>query len=256
MIDIKNLSLSRNGREVLKDINLSAQDGEIFGIIGPGGCGKSSLLNAIGGKKGRYEGEVFIDNRPVRSFSRREIAQKICSIPSLPENMEITISEFVLLARSPHKKTFNPFSDNDIQISQECIAGFELSQCAGKLLYNLSRTHLKETLLAFCFARQSDVIVLDDPTDGLDLRGQMLLQKTLFRYVIDGKKTAIVSGNDINFVAQTADKIAIMHDGAVKAIGGHELIDPDIIKQYFGADVFVSKNVYNGRPNVHFFPEG
>lgn len=256
MIELKDVSLSHYSREILKAINLSVQSGEILGIIGPGGSGKSSLLKIISGELKRYEGEVLIDNRPLRSFSHRERAQKICTIPHTPLNMEISVAEFIILARSPFKKAFNPFTDYDRQIADECMAGFELAQCGGKLLNDLSRTHLKTARLAFSFTRNADVLVLDDPTDELDLRGLVLLQKMLFRYVLDGNKTAVLAGNDINFIAQTADKIAIMAGGSIQALGGHEIIEPELIKQYFGAEVFVSKNVYNGRPNVHFFPEG
>lgn len=256
MIELKDVALVCYSREVLKAINLTVQSGEILGIIGPGGCGKSSLLKIISGTLRSFDGEVLIGNRPLRSFSRREKAQTISAIPRVPENTEITAAEFIILSRLPFKKALNPFTDYDLQITEECMAGFELSSCGGKLLKDLSRTHLKAALLAFCFARNTDVLVLDDPTDGLDLRGLVLLQKMLFRYVVDGNRTAVLAGNDINFIAQTADKIAIMHEGAIKALGGHEIIDPELIKQYFGADVFVSKNVYNGRPNVHFFPEG
>lgn len=256
MIEVKNVSLVRYSREVLKAVNLSVHGGEILGVIGPGGCGKSSLLNIISGTLKSFDGEVLIGNRPIHSYSRREKSQKISAIPKFPENSDISVSEFILLSRSPLKKALNPFTDYDLQISEECMAGFELTQCGGKLLKYLSRTHLKAALLAFCFARNADVLLLDDPTDGLDLHRLVLLQKMLLRYVVDGNRTAVIAGNDINFIAQTADKIAIMHEGAIKALGGYEIIEPELIKQYFGADVFISKNVYNGRPNVHFFPEG
>ncbi len=256
MLQIKDVALSHREKEVLKSINLFVQGGEIFGIIGPAGCGKSSLLEILSGNARSFKGEILIENRPMRSYSRRERAKKICAIPMLPENKEISVLEFILLARTPYKKTLNPFSDFDMQITEESMAGFELSPYRNALLKELSRGHLKVALLAFCFARNADVLVLDDPTDGLDLHGLVLLQKMLFRYVVDGNRVALLAGNDINFIAQTADKIALMHEGAVKALGGTEIIEPEIIKQYFGIDVFVSKNVYNGKPNVHFFPEG
>ncbi len=256
MIELKDVALVRYSREILKAINLSVECGEILGIIGPGGCGKSSLLKIISGAQRQFKGEVLVDNRPIRAFSRQEKAQKICAIPQVPENTEMTVAEFIILSRSPFKKPLNPFSHYDLQITEECMGGFELSLFSGSFLKDLSRTHLKAALLAFCFARNPDVLILDDPTDGLDIRGLVLLQKMLFHYVLDGNRTAVLAGNDINFIAQTADKIAVMHDGALKALGSHEIIDPELIKQYFGTDVFVSKSVYNGRPNVHFFPEG
>ncbi len=256
MLQLKDVALSHREKEVLKSTSLSVHGGEIFGIIGPAGCGKSSLLKILSGKVRNFKGETLVDNRPIRSYSRRERAKKICSIPMLPENMDISVFEFILLTRTPFKKALNPFSDFDVQITEESMAGFELSPYRNTLLGELSRSHLKAALLAFCFARNADVLVLDDATDGLDLRGLVLLQKMLFRYVVDGNRTAVLAGNDINFIAQTADKIAIMHEGTIKALGGPEIIEPEIIKQYFGAEAFVSKNVYNGKPNVHFFPEG
>ncbi|MCX7679444.1 MAG: ABC transporter ATP-binding protein [Spirochaetes bacterium] len=256
MIECKNVNFTSHGREILKNINLFVQGGEIVGIIGPGGCGKSTLCNILNGTIKSHDGEVLINNRPLRSFSQNERARHVSTIFGIPENTEITVFEFILLSRTPFKKLLNPFSSYDIQIAEEYLEGFELTKHRDSLLCQLSPAQLKLVLLAFAFTRQADVIVLDDATESLDLRGLTLLHKTLIRYVVHGNTAAILTSNDINFIAQTADKIAIVSDGSIQMIGGHEIIDADIIKQYFNVDVFISKNVYNGRPNVHFFPEG
>ncbi len=255
MIDIIDLGLKIGGVEILSKISLTLHGGEIVGLLGAGGSGKSALLRSIAGEYRRFDGEILIDARPLLSFSRRELARTITFHAGPPENPEETVGEFLKLARAPFKKMLDPLSDYDLQLVDECLAGFGLEEKLDMPLGTLSGAFLQRAMLAFCFARNTDVLLLDEPTAGLDIRSLVLLQKMLYRHVIGGKKTAIVGSNDLNFIAQTADRIIILEGGTPVMMGGAEIIDTDTVKRFFGIDVFVSKNVYNGKPNVHFFPE-
>ena len=119
----------------------------------------------------------------------------------------------------------------------------------------LSGSYAKRAVLAFALARGTGLLLLDNPTAGLDLRSLALLQKALSRYALGGRNIAVIASNDLNFIAQTADRIVVLDGGAVVLEGGPDIIDADMVKRFFGLEVFVSKNVYNGKPNVHFFPE-
>jgi iron complex transport system ATP-binding protein len=255
MMELNNLALNIAGEEVLSGISMKIDDGEIVGILGRGGSGKSVLMETLAGLHRRYSGEILIDRRPLLSFKRREFAQALTYHSDLPGNPDETVYEFLKLSRLPFKKPFNPFSEYDLQLVDEAMVTMELEGVREQMLGRLSGSALKRVMLAFCLARNTGHLLLDEPTSGLDLRSVSLLQKALSRYAIEGKNLVIIASNDINFVAQTSDKIAVMEDGGIAFQGGHDLIDTDMIKRFFGAEVFISRNIYNGRPGVHLFPE-
>lgn len=255
MVEIRDLGLAMDGRELLSGVSLSLNDGEVIGIIGRGGSGKTLLLETIAGMHRSFAGEIYVGKRPLRSLSRRELGKEVTFHAESPMNGDETVGEFIRLARVPFKKFLNPLTGYDLQIVDECVSLMELGEVADTPLGILPGSVARRALLAFNLARGTELLLLDDPTAGLDLRSLALLQKAISRYALGGKNIAVIASNDLNFIAQTADRIVVMEGGSVAAEGGPDIIDVDMVKRFFGLDAFVSKNVYNGKPNVHFFPE-
>jgi iron complex transport system ATP-binding protein len=255
MVEIRELGLDLDGKRLLSGISLAFNDGEVTGIIGRGGAGKSLFLDALSGTYRTFDGEILVDRRPLRGLSRRDLGRMITCHVDEPQNEDERVREFLKLARLPFKKFLNPLTDYDLQIVDDCMALLELGDMADVPLRALSGSYAKRAVLAFALARDTGLLLLDDPTAGLDLRALALLQKALSRYALGGKNIVVIASNDLNFIAQTADRIVVLDGGAVVMEGGPDIIDADMVKRFFGLEVFVSKNVYNGKPNVHFFPE-
>ncbi len=255
MIELKNVSCDLGGRRVLDGIDLVFNSGEIVGLAGGSGSGKSALMKLIAGKLSRSGGEVRIDDMPPGSRGKKEFHRVVYYLDEKPENLDETVGDFLLLSRIPYKRFLNPFTDYDLQTVEQAMALFELEPHREEPLAVLSEDQFDRVLLAFAFARGARVMLLDNPTRGLDIRSTVLLQKAISRYVLNGDTIVVIASSDLNFIAQTADRVIVLDEGRVALAGTHEIIDADLIKQYFGVDVFVSRNVYNGRPNVHFFPE-
>ena len=255
MMEFNDLALSIAGTEVLAGVSMKIDDGEIVGILGRAGCGKTVLMETLAGLHRRYGGEILIDRRPLLSFGRKEYARALTYHAGEPGNPDETVREFLKLARISYKKPFNPYSEYDLQLVDEAISAMEIEGLRDHVLGSLSASAIKRVMLAFSLARNTGHLLLDEPTSGLDIRSVSLLHKALSRYAIEGKNIVIIASNDINFIAQTADRIAVMEGGVIALQGGHDLIDPDMIKRFFGVDVLISRNIYNGRPGVHLFPE-
>ena len=256
MIEIKDLHFTYNGSDIIKGINTRFNDGEIIGIIGQSGSGKTILLKLLSGKIKDFKGEILIDRRPILSFSRKELHKNIsysCNI--IPENTEETLQNFLLLSRIPHKKFLNPLSDYDIQIVEENINMFELEQYRNNILSSLPDSILKKAILAFFFSRKAEIFLMDNPTSDLDISAMTILHKAIYRYVLDGKSIIILALNDLNFILQTSDRVLLLNNGELVMDVHPTGIDVDIIREHFGIEVFLSKNIYNGRPNIHFVPE-
>ena len=110
-------------------------------------------------------------------------------------------------------------------------------------------------MIAHAFIGEAYAVVLDNPTNDLDIASVRMLRKALSRYVMNGNRIAICCSNDLNFISQTADRILVMDAGRVVETGPPDMLDAELIKKYFGIDVIISKNIYNGKPEIHLFPD-
>ncbi len=255
MIDISNLSLTINGSAVLKDVSLTMNDGEIVGLIGRSGSGKTVFLKSIAGRIHSYGGTVSIQN-PAAQEKRRGSRKGVSYYgAAMPQNPEETLYNFLLLARVPFKKPFRPFSDYDRQVTEEYLLALDLARYGEAKISALPDGIFRLMMLAHTLISESPVVILDNPTNDLDIASVRLFRNALTRYVINGSRIAIVSSNDLNFISQTADRIVILEDGLIVETGTADIMNANTIKRYFGINVLISRNIYNGKPEIHLFPD-
>ena len=258
MIKINSLFYSKDKKEILKNINLTFAEGEITGIIGKSESGKTSLLKTAAGIIKNYEGEIFLNDESFKILSDKSIRKRIAfSQGNNPHDLiDDTLYNFLIQSRKPFKKFLNPFTDYDIQITEDYIKVFRLNDYRDKKILNLSDGVFKKALLASAFIKNADVLLLDNPTNNLDIESISLLQKAILKYSIDGDKIIVIADNDISFLLQNADKILLMDGGGIAAELKPESVDVQMIKNYFNADVLISRNIYNGKPLIHQYFRG
>ncbi len=257
MIEINNLSCTINNSKIINGINSVFNEGEIAGIIGESGCGKTMLLKIIAGLIKNYSGEISFNDLLIKSIHPKDIQMHIAYMFSASYDIiDDTVFNFLLQSRKLHKKILNPFTDFDIEITEEYIKQFQLNDYRDKKVLSLPDGILKKVFLSFAFIKKAEVLILDNPTSSLDLYSTSLLKKAILRYVINGDKTIIIAGNDLNFIIQIADRILIMKEGRFDAEVIPEKIDSVIIEKYFNTEVLLSRNIYNGKPIVHQFLQG
>ncbi len=258
MLIINNIKYTKNNLEILRGINAVYNEGEITGIIGKSGSGKTSLLKAIAGTIKFNEGDILFNNLSIKSLSIKNRERLIASLSC--DNSHNIIDEslfnFLMQSRKLHKKSFSPFTDLDAQITEEYIKIFNLNDQREKKVLTLSEGTFKKALIACQFIKNADILLLDNPTGNLDMESKALLQKAIMKYSIDGDKIILIACNEIDFLLQTADKIVIMDEGRIAAEVTPDTIDAHLINKYFNTEVLLSKNIYNGKPIVHQYLKG
>jgi ABC-type cobalamin/Fe3+-siderophores transport system ATPase subunit len=258
MLKITNINYTKNNVEILKAIDVVFNEGEITGIIGKSGSGKTSLLETIAGIVNYNEGEILINDILIKSLSKKNRQKYIASLfNDYPYDIiDDTLYNFLLQSRKLYKKIFSPFTDFDAQITEDYIKLFKINDQRDKKVLSLSDGTFKKALLAFQFIKKADVLLLDNPTSNLDMESISLLQKAILKYSIDGDKIIIIASNDLNFLTQTADRILVMEEGRIDAEVNPEKIDAHMINKYFDTEVLLSRNIYNGKPTVHQYLKG
>lgn len=255
MIDISNLSLALNGSAILNNISLTMNDGEIVGLIGKSGSGKTMLLKSIAGRIRSYGGTVTVRDPAARETERGRRKSVSYYGSAMPQNPEESLYNFLILARVAYKKPFRPFSDYDRQVTEEYLSALDLGRYSGARIGTLPDGIFRLAMLAHTLIGERHAVVFDNPTNDLDILSVRLFRNALARYVMNGSRVAVVSSNDLNFISQTADRIVILADGRIVETGTADIMTADTIRRHFGIDVLISRNIYNGKPEIHLFPD-
>ncbi len=255
MIDVRHCSVSVGGVTLLRDISITLNDGETVGIVGRSGSGKSALMKAIAGRMPGLRGESTVNGAPLPS-RKTDLDRTVAYCgQALPGNPDETVREFLLQGRMPHRRAFRPFSDYDRQAVDEYAEIFDLSRLGAEKIGSLPDGALRRSLLARALIGGAHAVLMDNPTGDLDLPSVRMLKKAIARHVIEGNRIALVGTGDLNFIADTADRVLVMEGGGIAETGTVDMLDADLIKRYFGVDVIISRNIYNGRPQIHAFPD-
>lgn len=254
MIELQNVTVHGHEKDLLDNISAVFQPGETIGIAGPCAAGKSLLLNLICGNTVKYKGTVLFDGLPLVSYGRRELA-RLTALPAkedIPDSEEL-LKDFLLLARTPWRRFSRPFTDFDHDAVQETAENLSLLSIMDKKLCDISDGQKKIALIAFTLIRKPRVLLLDNPTDGLDFHGQAALKRALQRYVMDGKRTVIMAGSDLNFMAEAADRILVLSEGETVFDGNPAALTAGMVETFFKTEVIMTRNLYSGRPQFQIF---
>ena len=250
MLTVRDLSCTVSGETVLDSVSFSLSDGEILALIGPSGSGKTALLSSLAGQL-PFSGSALTDS--AASCGRRKNFLFYPSRQDMRE--EEDVFQTVLSGRAPHKRFLSSYTAFDIQTAEEMISWFALQDVRNKSLGGLPDSLYKMAVLAHHAAYGAPVLLLDNPEDGLDICARMRLVRALRKYVFEGKRSVIFATNDLNFASQAADRFLALKAGKAAAYGGMDVITEELIREVFGCEGIVSKNVYNGRPEVTLIPE-
>ena len=224
------------GIGIVHDVSLDIRPGEFFGIIGPNGSGKTSLMALLSGLRRPKSGEVLLDGRPIHALPRREIAQTLALVEQQAETGErITARQAVELGRTPYLGLMSPWSDKDDAIVDAALANVDMIHLAGRSWHTLSGGERQRLHIARALAQQ--------PTNHLDIGHQIGLLDLVRRQEL----TVIAALHDLNHAALYCDRIAVMQGGRLAALGSpREVLTAERIKAVFGVAVEVVHDAGDG----------
>ena len=245
---------------VLKNISLEIAQGRSVCLLGPNGCGKTTLLRVIAGMLPAY-GEVLVDGKSIRTLRRREIASYIAFLSQMSHAYySYSVYETVMQGRYVHgSSVFSGTASRDREVVEETLETLGLQDLAGRQITSLSGGQLQRVMLARCMAQKSPVLILDEPMNHLDLKVQSELMEYLIRWrqkplKMEGKgeyrPTIIGVFHDISMAACVADEMAFISNGRILAFGGkNEVFTEEMLEKTYDFDVagYLRKYRYQSR---------
>lgn len=239
MLQVKNVSCGYDKHPVVKDVSFSVKEGERLCILGPNGCGKTTLLRALAGIL-PYSGEVNVCRQSLTGMKRKQAAQKIALMSQLSSfSFSYTVYETVMLGRYAHMKrgAFGGESKEDREIVLESMKHTGTLDLKDRLITELSGGQLQRVFLARAFAQDPQIILLDEPTNHLDLKYQIELMEYLKEWSSKGNRCVAGVLHDINLAMSFADTLLLMDEGRVQAQEKVENFDLTLISRTYHMDV-------------------
>lgn len=249
-VSAKGIGIQLGNKRILGGVTINAEKKEFIGIIGPNGSGKSTLLKCIYRILKPENGEIYISNKELSQMSYTESGKKMAVVSQQNHyNFDFIVKDVVLMGRSPHKKLMERDNEVDFQIVDEALEMVGMKEYAYRQFSTLSGGEQQRIILARALAQQTDILILDELTNHLDINYQLQLLKT----VSSLDKTVVAAFHDLNIAAMFCDRIFAMKDGVIVEEGKvEEVITQEIIKKIYNVSSKVEKD-QEGRLFVKYY---
>lgn len=235
MIRLEDVQLGYDRRLVLRDLNFEVAPGEIFGLVGPNGSGKTTLLRAISGRLPPQDGAIYLDFRRLSKLSPKELARELAALEQeISCSFDFTVREIVELGRLPHRERWHRLSAHDHEIVTRALALTHTLEFSDRTIQSLSSGERQRVWLALALAQEPKVLLLDEPTAHLDLNYQIEIMELVRLLAKEQHLTVLVSLHDLNLALHYTDRIALLSEGKVIALGEPEhVLTERLIEQVF-----------------------
>jgi cobalamin transport system ATP-binding protein len=239
-LEVRDLSVELGKRPIVSDVRMDIPEGGWVCVIGPNGAGKTTLVHAIAGLLPR-SGSVLLWGRPIEELGRRERARKIALVPQLPAIPEsFTVEQYVLLGRTPHLGLLASEGPRDLQAVASALERLDLGWAASRRLDTLSGGELRRAVIARAVAQEASLLLLDEPTTGLDIAQQLRVLELIEELRAADGLTVISTMHDLTLAGRFAHRFALLSEGRLVAAGTRgEVLLPHVIAQHYGARVGV-----------------
>ena len=240
MLELRGVYAGYGGTDVLKDISCSFPPGSSWCVLGPNGCGKTTLLRAMAGLI-PHRGQVLLDGADVSSYRRRDLAARVAVLSQMNAvYFPYTVYDTVMLGRYQHMKRslFGRPAASDREAVEHCLESTGLQELRHRMIDTLSGGQRQRVFLAQTLAQDPEIILLDEPTNHLDVRHQVELIDHLHRWCAVGRHTVIGVLHDINLALRLSRNVLFIQDGQIARCGDFaEMADTPFLESLYGMDI-------------------
>lgn len=240
-LKINNLSFSYSREKiVLKDVSFAVEQGEVLGVLGTNGTGKTTLLKCINNILQPTVGDIYFGKEDIIKLKQNQIAKIIAYVPQYANNLSpVTVIDFVMQGRIPYAGF--SFSQHDKQIVLDVLQQFDLENYAFRKVNELSGGERQRVLVARALAQDPKIIILDEPTSSLDLYNQLFILEIIKEMGQKENLAVIMTIHDLNLASMFCDKLLMLKSGKVFAYGKTDnVLTEENIKTVYNVQTAVS----------------
>jgi iron complex transport system ATP-binding protein len=237
VLRFEGVSAVAGAREILRGVTLALGAGEVLTLAGPNGAGKTTLFRVASRVLRPTAGSVVLYGKALAEYGRRELAQYVAVVPQdAAFAFPFRVGEIVLMGRSPHLGALGFESREDVERASEAMRRVGIEPLADRSVLELSGGERQLVLLARALAQDARVLLLDEPTAHLDLRHRVRVAALVRELVREGRSALVVS-HDLSLAARSGDRIALLREGEVHAVGApRDVLTPEHLRAVFGVE--------------------
>lgn len=229
------LSLAYGRRLVVEGLDLDVPPGQVTAIVGPNGCGKSTVLRGLARLLRPTAGQVLLDGTDIHTLPTKAVARRVGLLPQSPVVPEgITVAELVARGRHPHHGLIRQWSRDDDRIVAESMERTHTTGLAGRPVDQLSGGQRQRVWIAMALAQRTGLLLLDEPTSFLDIAHQVEVLDLVRDLSLEDGTTVVMVLHDLPLAARYADHLIAMREGAIVAEGEPQ----DVVTAQTVCDVF------------------
>ena len=254
-----NYGNDRNGfsKFYLDDINLTFNKGEFVSLLGPNGCGKSTILKIITGILKVENGNLLLNNRDYKSISRKNLAKTIAFVPqNFSTIFPFSIYEIVMMGRTPYLNLIGYETGKDKKIVEEALELVEISHLKNHGINEVSGGEAQLAFIARAIVQEPEIILLDEPNAHLDIKHQVSIFSLIKKINREKNLLVITVSHDLNLAGYYSDRIILMKSGKIFSDDNAEkILTSENIKNVFEIDTIVSINPELNKLNITIKPD-
>lgn len=250
MLKLENVCAGYDGQDVVHDVTIEFTPGQNYCLLGPNGCGKTTLLRAMAGLI-PHGGKILLDGTEIARMKRGDLAARIAVMSQINNvYFSYTVFDTVMLGRYQHMKgrLFGHPSAEDKAVVERCLASTGLLEYRNRQIDELSGGQRQRVFLAHALAQDPEIILLDEPTNHLDVRHQVELIDYLHKWTADGKHSVIGVFHDVNLALRLTGNVLFMNEGRIVRQGDfHKVADAGFLREIYGMDLaaFMKESLSN-----------
>ena len=233
-------------KTVVNDVSFSLPKGNVTSLIGPNGAGKSTVMSIISRLIAADNGSVVIEKKDINKWNSKELSKHLAILTQSNNiQMKLTVEELVAFGRFPHSG--GRLTDKDKDIINKSIEYMELNEFRNRFIDELSGGQRQRAYIAMVIAQDTEFILLDEPTNNLDIYHATNLMKIIRKLSDELGKTVVTVLHEINYAAFYSDYICAFKDGRVAKFGTvDEVMTKEVLSEIYNVD-FEIMNI-QGRP--------
>ena len=239
-LNVEKLSFTpgKHAREILKQIDVSFEEGQFYGILGPNGSGKTTLIRHLLGLLNTQQGTIELEQKRIQDYHKKELAARISFVPQNTYlEADFTVYDIVAMGRTPYLKRFETLSTEEEKLIEEALKITNTFHMKEKRFNQLSGGEAQRVLVARAIAQDTPWMILDEPISHLDIKHQVELMETLKRLNEEKGKTIIAILHDLNLTSAYCSKVVLMKQGQMYASGDtKEVLNRENLKEVYELD--------------------
>jgi iron complex transport system ATP-binding protein len=241
--ELQGVGFSFDGKNVVDGVSIALAPGRFHGVVGPNGCGKTTLVDLLCRFRAPQRGKILYGGKALGAYSKRQLAREIALVPqNFYINFPFRVRDVVMMGRYPYVPRFGRPSARDADIVAEVMEAADVAAMSGRLVTELSGGERQRVVFARALAQDTPVLVLDEATSNLDIGHAIRLLGLAAQRVRRGSATVLAVFQDINQAAAYCDRLIFMAGGRIAASGDTcDVLTPDTVRAVFG----VAARVYH-----------